>query len=80
MITEKEEVLSPRMRLLIADMCAEWQALDRRIRAFDEEFATLVRCDDASRRLTTIPGIGVLNASALTAATGTGKPFDEGEI
>jgi transposase len=78
MIAEQRETLSPRTRLLIADMCAEWRDLDRRIKAFDEEFAALVRCDDVSRRLTTIPGIGVLNASALTAAIGNGQTFRRG--
>jgi transposase len=77
-VTEQEDTLSPRTRLLIADMCAEWRDLDRRISAFDEEFVALVRCDDASRRLTTIPGIGVLNASALTAAIGNGQTFRRG--
>jgi transposase len=78
LMTEQRETLSPRMRLLIADMCAEWRDVDGRIKAFDEEFATLVRADDVSRRLTTIPGIGVLNASALTAAIGSGQTFGRG--
>ena len=78
MITEQGETLSPRTRLLIVDMCAEWRDLDRRIKAFDDEFATLVRTDDVSRRLMTIPGIGVLNASALTAAIGNAQTFARG--
>ena len=78
MITEQGETLSPRMRLLIVDMCTEWRDLDRRIKTFDEEFATLVRTDDASRRLMTIPGIGVLNASALTASIGNAQTFGRG--
>jgi transposase len=78
LMTEQREMLSPRMRLLIVDMCTEWRDLDGRIKAFDEEFATLVRADDVSRRLTTIPGIGVLNASALTAAIGNGQTFGRG--
>src|SRR3954466_4613448 len=31
--------LSPRVRALVADMRAEWRELDRRIGAFDDEFA-----------------------------------------
>jgi hypothetical protein len=46
--------------------------LDRRIEAFDDEFAALAKTDDIARRLVSIPGIGVLNATALTAAIGTG--------
>jgi transposase len=54
-------------------MRAEWRELDRRIAAFDNEFAALARSDPAARRLATIPGIGVLNATALVAAIGDGQ-------
>ena len=36
---ESDASLSPRMRRLIEDMRAEWRELDRRIAAFDDEFA-----------------------------------------
>lgn len=61
--------------MLIEDMRAEWQELDRRIEAFDEEFAEQARTDDAARLLTTIPGIGPLNATALIAAIGNAQTF-----
>ena len=70
--------LSPRMRQLIEDMRAEWRELDRRIAAFDNEFAAQARNDPAARRLATIPGIGVLNATALVAAIGNGQTFARG--
>jgi transposase len=78
LMAEHSETLSPRTRLLLADMCSEWRDLDRRIKAFDEEFTALVRIDDVAGRLTTIPGIGMLNASALTAAIGNGQTFRRG--
>jgi transposase len=59
--------LSSRMLRLIDDMRTEWLELDRRIAAFDSEFAALARSDADARRLATIPGIGVLNATALLA-------------
>ena len=62
-------------RLLIEDMRAEWRELDRRIAAFDDEFAAQARTDETARRLTTIPGIGALNATALVAAIGTPETF-----
>jgi transposase len=73
-----EAALSPRMRLLVEDMQAQWRDLDRRITAFDEEFAQRARTDQAARRLASIPGIGVLNATALVAAIGTGESFARG--
>jgi transposase len=54
------------------------RALDERIKAFDDEFAATARTDDAARRLTTIPGIGVLNATALAAAIGNAGTFARG--
>ena len=70
--------VSPRMRLLIEDMREEWRVLDRRIAAFDDEFAARAKNDEAARRLATIPGIGVLNATALAAAIGEGQTFARG--
>jgi transposase len=52
--------------------------LDRRIQAFDEEFALLARTDEAARLLLTIPGIGPLNATALVAAIGKAETFGRG--
>jgi transposase len=60
---------------LLADMRQEWLDLDRRIEAPDREFAELARDDVAARRLTSIPGIGTLNATALVAAVGDGATF-----
>ena len=70
--------LSPRLRTLVEDMRAEWAELDRRIGAFDDEFAARAKADATARRLATIPGIGVLNATALAAAIGTAATFARG--
>jgi transposase len=74
-LSEEGLALSQRIRSLIEDMRAEWQMLDRRIGAFDDEFAARARSDEAARRLATIPGIGVLNATALAAAVGDARTF-----
>src|SRR3954464_11262466 len=70
--------LSPRVRSLVEDMQAEWGALDHRIEAFDDEFAAQAKTDDSARRLASIPGIGVLNATALSAAVGNAASFARG--
>jgi transposase len=67
--------LSPRIRTLVGDLRAEWRELDRRIDAFDDEFATQARTDETARLLTSIPGIGPLNATALVAAIGKATTF-----
>jgi transposase len=72
------EGLSQRMRVLIEDMRLQWSELDRRIAELDKELAEWVRNEEAARRLMTIPGIGVLNATALIAAIGQGESFARG--
>lgn len=64
-----------RIRRLLAEMREEWTDLDRRIEALDREFVELARDNAAARRLTSIPGIGTLNATALVAAVGDGATF-----
>jgi transposase len=66
---------SPCIRLLVADMRAEWAELDRRIAMFDDEFAVDARRDEAARRLAAVPGIGPINATALVAAVGDASAF-----
>lgn len=75
---EESTALSPRIRLLVEDLRAEWRRLDERIAAFDAEFVQMAKEDVAARRLSTIPGIGVINATALTAAVGDARNFGRG--
>ena len=70
--------LSARMAFLLGDMRTRWDELDRRIAAFDAEFAAMARTDERARRLTSIPGIGALNATALVAAVGNAATFTKG--
>ena len=70
--------LSPRIRVLIEDLRAEWRALDKRIAVFDKEFVQMARNEEPVRRLVTIPGIGTINATALVAAVGNARAFRRG--
>jgi transposase len=72
---DSDHALSARIRRLIDDMRAEWQALDQRIADLDAEFAAHARADADARRLASIPGIGILNATALIAAIGNAQNF-----
>src|SRR5205823_11360692 len=42
------------------------------------EFVRMAREDEAVQRLTTIPGIGTINAAALAAAVGNARAFGRG--
>jgi transposase len=66
--------LSPRMRHLVADLQAEWRALDLHI----AELVAYARQDEACRRLIEMPGIGATIATALVAAVGRGRAFEAG--
>jgi hypothetical protein len=64
--------------VLVEDLGAEWRSLDARIAALDAKFAAMAREDEAVSRLATIPGIGVINATALVAAVGDAPSFGRG--
>ena len=78
LLADPDLPISGRMRQLVTEMRAEWAALDRRIEALNREFVERARADAAARRLATIPGIGVLSATALVAAVGDGASFTRG--
>ena len=69
--------VSVRTRQLLEDL-RECEALDERVRGYDEELAVLTRTDQQARRLASIPGIGVINATALLSAVGDGSAFAKG--
>jgi transposase len=73
--SEGLRTLSGRILLLIGDMRREWRDLDTRIATLTAELVEQARVDEAARRLTTIPGFGALNATALVAAIGAGETF-----
>ena len=75
MLAGEDTTLSPRLRQLMEQLRAEWRELDARIEALNGEFVELARNDAAARRLTSIPGVGVLNATALIAAVGNASSF-----
>jgi transposase len=77
-LADERNGLSPRMRRLIEEMRAEWRELDERIAAFDDEFAAIAKQTADCRRLCEIPGVGVLNATALVAAVGDASAFTRG--
>jgi transposase len=54
-----------RLRMLLAELHAEWKALAGKIDVLSAELGQAAREDPMSRRLMTIPGIGPIIASAL---------------
>ncbi len=77
-LEDAENLLSPRMRMLLLELREEWNKLEEQIDAGNQELAQVARKEDGCRRLLTIPGIGPLTATALTAAIGNGAAFRKG--
>jgi transposase len=75
MLAGEDSIVSPRMCQLVGALRAEWKELDAKIDTLNGEFVELARNDPAARRLTSIPGLGVLNATALIAAVGDASSF-----
>jgi transposase len=74
-LEDADNLLSPRMRALLIELRDEWEKLETQIENIDREFAQAVKKEENCRRLLTIPGIGPLTATALTAAVGDATAF-----
>ena len=70
--------LTPMMRQLLVELWSDFLRIDERVAALSGQIEALAQRDDVVHRLTTIPGIGPLGASALCAAAGDGKQFRSG--
>ena len=78
MLADGDGALSQRMSQLVSELRHEWLELDTKIQALNGEFVDLAHRNAAARRLTSIPGVGVLNATALIAAVGNASGFARG--
>jgi transposase len=74
-LEDADNLLSSRMRALLVELRDEWEKLETQIEEIDREFAQAAKKEENCRRLLTIPGIGPLTATALTAAIGNGTAF-----
>ena len=63
---------------VLSSLVEQIENLKREIATLDRAMAKLHREDINSQRLATIPGIGVITASAIIAAIGDGKQFRSG--
>jgi transposase len=77
-LEDAELNLSGSFRVLLAQLQVELAQLNGRIEQMDEVIQQRAREDEACQRLTTIPGIGPVTATALVAAIGNGAAFRKG--
>jgi transposase len=62
----------------IADLHAHLTYLDGRIAHYERQLVALTRLSEAAQRVQTLPGIGPLTASAITASIASGHEFANG--
>jgi transposase len=74
-LEDADNLLSSRMRALLVELRDEWDKLETQIEEIDREFAQAAKKEENCRRLLTIPGIGPLTATALTASVGNATAF-----
>jgi transposase len=65
-------------RQIIGTLYEHFRELERRIEAVEAVIGGLAVQDDVVMRLRTVPGIGLLTATALSAAVGDGRAFKNG--
>ncbi|MCC8397626.1 IS110 family transposase [Paraburkholderia sp. MMS20-SJTR3] len=76
-LSDDSNDLTPTMRQLLTDLWSDFLRIDERVAALSSQIEASAK-HDVVQRLTTIPGIGPLGASALCAAIGNGKQFRSG--
>ncbi len=59
-------------------LVVEFEALDKRVAEIDRKLVAICRTDARCKRLTTLPGVGPVIATALIAAVDDGRHFSSG--
>lgn len=77
-LEDKDGRLSEGMKHLLTMLRRQWLDIDHQVAELEDELQRFVAQDDACRRLASIPGIGVITASAIVAAIGDGRMFRSG--
>jgi transposase len=77
-LTRQEIQLNPVCRTLFATLAVEYEAIDSRIEAIDAELSAFAKSNSACRALLSVPGVGVIVATALFSAVANVSDFRSG--
>jgi len=77
-LEDAENALSSLFRGILSDLYAEMVHLDEKISAVETQLAGICAANEDCQRLLTIPGVGLLTATALIAAVGDISVFKNG--
>lgn len=78
LLEDTENGLPMMTRHMLAVLREEYDALAKRIAQLEDQLKAWHRHSTISQRLETIPGVGLLTATALSAAVGDGRDFSNG--
>ena len=78
LLANDDRPLPASLQSSFAAACEEIEAIERRVRHLEKELAKIVKESQALHRLRTVPGIGLLTATALVAAIGDPQRFPSG--
>jgi len=70
--------LSDLARAIFGELLDQLDDLDRRVKKLDATMVALCRTNEACRRLTKLPGVGPVVATAIVAAVNDGRQFRSG--
>ncbi|NEX60789.1 IS110 family RNA-guided transposase [Noviherbaspirillum galbum] len=73
-----EHRLPARLMVLLERLHAQYKHLEEQIKEVEDELARQLKDDDLGTRLMTIPGVGPITASLLSAELGDGKQYSCG--
>jgi transposase len=77
-LLRQERELNPVCRTLFATLADEYEAIDTRIEAIDAELAAFAKSNAACRALLSVPGVGVIVATAVFSAVARVSDFRSG--
>lgn len=77
-LEDGENALSVLARAVFADCYDRLVELDRQIKGYEDKIQEVYRSSVVCRKLGTVPGVGPITATAMVAALGDGKNFENG--
>ena len=77
-LEDAENELPPLAREILAQSYARLRSIDEQLAEYDRRISALAQQSALAHRLTEIPGVGPITATAIVASIGDGKLFDSG--
>lgn len=75
---DMKDLVTPMCRETLADLLNEFEETDLRVDVLEERLKRVAAASDTCRRLQTVPGVGLLTATAILAAVPDAKAFENG--